>query len=79
MDGTRPHPKSRTTLKPGDRLIKRYSGGGGYGDPAKRDKGAVAQDLREGLISPATASEYAQGVPRSGWGSMLAARSPILS
>jgi N-methylhydantoinase B len=59
-DGTRPHPKSRTTLKPGDRLIMRYSGGGGYGDPAKRGKAAVADDLREGLISDVGARNYAQ-------------------
>ncbi|MGH7152855.1 MAG: hydantoinase B/oxoprolinase family protein [Acetobacteraceae bacterium] len=57
-DGTHPHPKSRTTLKPGDRLIMRYSGGGGYGNPARRDKAAVAEDLREGLISPEAAREY---------------------
>ena len=59
-DGTRPHPKSRTTLKPGDRLIMRYSGGGGYGDPANRGKAAVADDVREGLISAAGARNYAR-------------------
>ena len=34
-DGTRPHPKSRTTIAPGTRLVMRYAGGGGYGDPRR--------------------------------------------
>lgn len=50
-DGSKPHPKSRTTLKPGDRLIMRYSGGGGYGDPAQREQAAIERDLLDGLIS----------------------------
>lgn len=62
-DGTRPHPKSRTTLKPGDRLILRYSGGGGYGVPAMRDPDAIANDLREGLISAAAAAREYGTVP----------------
>jgi N-methylhydantoinase B len=50
-DGTRPHPKSRSTLKPGDRLIMRFSGGGGYGDPKLRNRAAVAWDVRNGYVS----------------------------
>lgn len=50
-DGTRPHPKSRTTVAPGTRVRLLYAGGGGYGDPAARDKEAVRADLRDGLIS----------------------------
>jgi N-methylhydantoinase B len=50
-DGTKPHPKSRTMLKPNDRLTMRYSGGGGYGDPAQRDPEAVRRDVAAGYIS----------------------------
>ena len=50
-DGTRPHPKSRSSIKPGDRLILRFAGGGGYGDPRRRDPGAVREDVREGYVS----------------------------
>jgi len=30
-------------------------GGGGYGDPGKRDRGKLAEEIRDGLISPAAA------------------------
>jgi N-methylhydantoinase B len=50
-DGTRPHPKSRTSLRPGDRLILRYPGGGGYGDPKRRDPAALRDDVRNGYVS----------------------------
>ena len=54
-DGTRPHPKSRTTIAPGMRLHMRYAGGGGYGDPKTRDRAAVERDLRDEYITPAAA------------------------
>ena len=54
-DGRKPHPKSRDTIRPGERLIVRYAGGGGYGDPASRDRAAVARDLRDGYISAESA------------------------
>jgi N-methylhydantoinase B len=54
-DGRKPHPKSRDTIRPGDRLIVRYAGGGGYGDPMRRDRAAVARDLRDGYISAESA------------------------
>ena len=54
-DGTRPHPKSRTTIAPGTRLRMIYAGGGGYGDPKARDPDAVARDLRDEYITPAAA------------------------
>jgi N-methylhydantoinase B len=50
-DGTHPHPKSRTGLKPGERLVMRYSGGGGYGDPRQRDPDAVRRDVAAGYVS----------------------------
>ncbi len=39
------------TLKAGDRIVSRIPGGGGYGDPVTRDRTAIAQDLRNGLIT----------------------------
>ncbi len=35
-------------LAPGDRVRVRTPGGGGYGDPATRDRAAVAEDVRLG-------------------------------
>jgi N-methylhydantoinase B len=54
-DGRKPHPKSRDTIRPGERLIVRYAGGGGYGDPRSRDRVAVEHDLRDGYISAQSA------------------------
>ena len=57
-DGTRPHPKSRTTVAPGTRLRMVYAGGGGYGDPRSRDPAAVESDLRDGYVTPAAARAH---------------------
>ena len=56
-DGTRPHPKSRTTVGPGTRVKLHYAGGGGYGDPGSRDRAAVAADLADGYVSPEAARQ----------------------
>ena len=42
-------------VKAGDRLIAVGPCGGGYGMPSRRDPSAVARDVADGLISPATA------------------------
>jgi N-methylhydantoinase B len=42
-------------LGPGDRVRVRTPGGGGYGDPAKREVAAVAEDVRLGRYSKAEA------------------------
>jgi N-methylhydantoinase B len=57
-DGSRPHPKSRTTVAPGTRLRMCYAGGGGYGDPKSRDRAAVERDLRDEYITPAAARAH---------------------
>lgn len=44
-------------IHPGDRVIVESSGGGGYGDPAKRDPRLVAADLRDGLVTGAASRE----------------------
>jgi len=40
-------------LIPGDRVLVRTPGGGGYGDPSKRDIGLMAEDLRLGRYTQA--------------------------
>lgn len=41
-----------TVLKPGERLVNRTPGGGGYGPAFRRLPEAVARDVRDGLVSP---------------------------
>lgn len=57
QSGERPHPKSRLRLKPGDVMILRYAGGGGYGQPADRAPQRVQEDLWRGWITPRVAAE----------------------
>jgi len=49
-DGTKPHPKSRSMLKPGTRLIMKFSGGGGYGNPAERTPEAAHWDVKNEYV-----------------------------
>jgi N-methylhydantoinase B len=42
---------TRRAIAPGDTLVVRSGGGGGYGDPAERDPDAIQRDLAEGYIS----------------------------
>jgi len=56
-DGRVPHQKSRTRIEPGEKLIMRYAGGGGCGDPAARDRESVRLDLENGYISAAAARD----------------------
>jgi N-methylhydantoinase B len=51
--------KGRQIVPAGDRLIVETPGGGGLGDPSKRDSALVARDLREGLVSPEASSASA--------------------
>jgi N-methylhydantoinase B len=51
--------KARVKFSNHDRFFIKTSGGGGWGDPHKRDPKLVAADVRDGLISKARAkSEY---------------------
>ncbi|MDM0005845.1 hydantoinase B/oxoprolinase family protein [Variovorax sp. J22G73] len=43
--------KGRQIVPAGDRLVVETPGGGGLGEPSKRDPALVARDLREGLVS----------------------------
>jgi N-methylhydantoinase B len=42
---------ARFEMKAGERFICQTPGGGGFGDPAKRDRTAVARDVAEGYVS----------------------------
>jgi N-methylhydantoinase B len=43
-------------LHRGDVLAYSFQGGGGYGDPIRRDPARVARDVRDGFVTPAWAS-----------------------
>jgi N-methylhydantoinase B len=49
---------SNVSIRRGDRVRLVTPGGGGYGDPAKRDRAAIERDLREGYISEHAASKF---------------------
>jgi N-methylhydantoinase B len=44
-------PKAHSSIPTGERLRVSMPGGGGYGDPHKRDAAKVAQDVARGLVS----------------------------
>lgn len=51
--------KGEITLRKNDTLIFETPGGGGHGDPVDRPTRKIAQDIREGLVSPqAAARDY---------------------
>ena len=54
-DGSRPHPKSHYVLQPGQRVLLKLPGGGGFGAPLERDPQRVLHDLRQGYVSAAAA------------------------
>ena len=43
--------ETEVTILPGDRIIALSSGGGGYGNPKKRDKNSLAWDKKNGYLS----------------------------
>lgn len=49
--------KQRLQLSEGDRVISTTSGGGGYGDPRRRERSSVARDLEEGKITARVARD----------------------
>ena len=50
-NGAALNPKGIHVIDPGDALIVRAHGGGGYGHPASRHPGVVAGDIRNGYVS----------------------------
>ena len=54
QDGVRrqmPQKFAGLKLKAGDRILTRTPGGGGFGDPAERDRSLAEQDVKEGYVS----------------------------
>jgi N-methylhydantoinase B len=49
--------KGKNVMRPGDRLLLCYPGGGGYGDPRQRPEDALRADLEAGFVSAAAARE----------------------
>jgi N-methylhydantoinase B len=56
--GERLRAKGQQMIPPHDRLHLEMAGGGGFGDPLRRDAERVAEDVRNGYISAASAREY---------------------
>ncbi|MGH6781034.1 MAG: hydantoinase B/oxoprolinase family protein, partial [Sphingomonadaceae bacterium] len=53
-----PSKVSGIPLKAGDTVTIETSGGGGFGDPARRDPKRLAKDLADGLVTPQAASRF---------------------
>ncbi|KQU94673.1 5-oxoprolinase [Ensifer sp. Root31] len=49
---------ANVSIRRGDRVRLVTPGGGGYGDPSKRDPAAVAHDVREGYVSKEAAKKH---------------------
>jgi len=50
-DGTHPHPKSHYTLQPGQYVVLKLPGGGGFNAATLRDPQRVLEDVRQGYVS----------------------------
>jgi N-methylhydantoinase B len=50
-------PPGRYELRAGDGFLLQTAGGGGYGAPAERDRGAVRRDVAEGYVTRAGAAK----------------------
>jgi N-methylhydantoinase B len=51
-----PMPSGRYEMQAGERFLLQSAGGGGYGDPHRRDRAALARDMAEGYVSAAEAT-----------------------
>ncbi len=52
-----PMPSGRYEMQAGERFLLQSAGGGGYGDPHRRDRAALARDMAEGYVSAAEATK----------------------
>jgi N-methylhydantoinase B len=48
----------RYEMKAGERFLLQTAGGGGYGEPEKRERAAVMRDVAEGYVSPDDVKDY---------------------
>ena len=51
VNGEVVHPKGNYVLEPGDRIITREAGGGGFGSPHERPVETVLADVANGFVS----------------------------
>lgn len=58
VNGETVHPKGRYLLAPGDRLTLLEAGGGGFGDPRRRDRAALRRDVEQGFVTAKSAEQY---------------------
>ena len=58
VNGETVHPKGRYVLAPGDRLTLFEAGGGGFGDPRRRDRAALRRDIEQGFVTAKSAAQY---------------------
>ncbi|MBX7233218.1 MAG: hydantoinase B/oxoprolinase family protein [Caldilineales bacterium] len=66
VNGVPGDPYGLTRLQPGDVVTLEGAGGGGYGDPQRRQPERIEKDLHEGKITPAGAQRnYGFGVSKS--------------
>ncbi|TDJ21765.1 MAG: hypothetical protein E2O60_05930 [Gammaproteobacteria bacterium] len=56
-DGSAMQSKGKQWIPDGKHLVLKLPGGGGYGEPAERDRALVEQDLIRGYISEDEAKE----------------------
>jgi N-methylhydantoinase B len=57
-DGKPVHAKGRIEVAPGARLTIIEAGGGGFGDPRRRSRQAIASDVADGLVSAEAAQAH---------------------
>jgi N-methylhydantoinase B len=57
-DGATPNPKLTQLLPAGTRFQLELPGGGGFHDPSERDPAALAEDIADGLVTPAAAQRH---------------------
>jgi N-methylhydantoinase B len=50
-------PSGRYEMQTGERFLLQSAGGGGYGDPHRRDRASLAGDIAEGYVSAAGATK----------------------
>jgi N-methylhydantoinase B/oxoprolinase/acetone carboxylase alpha subunit len=48
---------TRVAVSEGDRIQLNSAGGGGFGDPRERPRELVAEDVRQGFVSPEAARD----------------------
>ncbi len=56
VNGKSGDPYGLTRLRPGDVVILDAAGGGGYGNPAERERDLLIRDVRDGNVSPESAA-----------------------